>query len=83
MIMRYNTKEAAIEIYDQCLLPYASILLLPCSIVDQCELQICQNNALRICTYIYLGDRIRIIDVHAKCNLISLEQRLLFEIFGA
>ena len=78
MIMRHNIEETAIEIYNQCLLPYASILLLPCSIDNQCELQICQNNALRICTDIYLGDRICILDLHAKCNLISLEQRLLF-----
>ena len=50
-------------------------LLLSCTLEDRRELQRCQNDALRLCTNTRLTDRIKIEDLHSKCNIISLEQR--------
>ena len=55
-------------------LEYAGFMLSVCSLDDRRELQICQNDALRICLQIKLNDRVRIEDIHARCKLVSLEQ---------
>ena len=54
---------------------YAGFMLLSCTLEDRRELQRCQNGALRLCTNTRLTDRIKIQDLHSKCNIISLEQR--------
>ena len=38
-------------------------------------MQVIQNNALHLCLDIKLNDRISLIEIHKKANLISLEQR--------
>ena len=46
-------------LYKHTILPfleYAGFLLIFCSVDDRRDLQICQNNALRICTLIKLND---------------------------
>ena len=65
-------------LYNHMILPfmeYAGFILLSCNLEDRRKLQKCQNDALRLCTQHRLTDRIRIVDLHAKCNIISLEQR--------
>ena len=65
-------------IYKQAILPlveYAGFVLISCSIGQRHELQVLQNNALRLCKKYYLRDRIRIDNLHADCTIIGLEQR--------
>ena len=72
------TEHAAIMIYKLTILPYieyAGFLVVACTLEDRKDLQIYQNDALRICTKQKLSDRIRIEDIHLRCNIISLEQR--------
>ena len=54
---------------------YVGFMLLPCTIDDRSELQTCQNDALRLCTRIRVSDHVKIVDLHARCNIISLEQQ--------
>ena len=77
-IRTYLTEHASIMLYKHMILPfmkYAGFMLLSCNIGDRQELQKCQNEALRICTLDKLTDRVKIDDLHVKCNIISLEQR--------
>ena len=57
------------------LLEYAGFMLVACNIEDRRDLQKCQNDALRTCTTVRLNDHVRIEDLHARCKLVSLEQR--------
>ena len=50
-------------------------MLLPRNMEDRRELQRFQNDALRICTKTKVADHVKIEDLHARCNIISLEQR--------
>ena len=50
-------------------------MIIACTIEDRRELQMYQNEALRICINVKLSDLIRIDDLHARCNIVSLEQR--------
>ena len=77
-IRRYLNKDSALAIYKQMILPlfdYSGFLLLSCYKTDREDLQVIQNNALRLCLDIKLNDRISLIEIHKKANLISLEQR--------
>ena len=72
------TEYAAVMLYKHMILPfmqYAGFMLLPCNIDDRNELQKRQNDALRLCTKIRVSDHVKIVDLHARCNIISLEQR--------
>ena len=77
-IRSFLSEHAAIMLYKHMILPfmeYAGFMLLSCNIDDRKELQRWQNDALRLCTLCRLSDRIRIPDLHARCKIISLEQR--------
>ena len=77
-IRSYLTEFAAIMIYKHTILPYfeyAGFLLTACTKEDRKDLQICQNDALRVCTHIKLLDHVRIDDLHDRCKITSLEQR--------
>ena len=68
----------AITIYKQTILPlldYAGFLLISGNVSDRNELQTLQNNALRICFNVKLRDRMSIVQMHNRSNLLSLEQR--------
>ena len=68
----------AIAIYKQTILPlldYAGFMLISGNVSDRHELQVLQNNALRICYNVRLRDRISIDCMHVRSNLLSLEQR--------
>ena len=54
---------------------YARFMLLSCTLEDRRELQRRHNDALRLCTRNRVAGRIRIEELHVKCNIISLEQR--------
>ena len=77
-IRRYLNKDTALAIYKQMVLPlfdYSGFLLLSCYKTDREDLQVIQNNALRLCLDIKLNDRISFVEIHRKANLVSLEQR--------
>ena len=78
-IRKYLTFDAAVTIYKQTVLPiidYAGFLLFACSLGDLDDLQVFQNYILRICTKTKLSDRISIEELHRKCKIISLKQRM-------
>ena len=77
-IRRYIDSSSALAIYKQMILPlfdYSGFLLLACLKTDREDLQIIQNNALRLCLDIRLNDRVSLVDIHLRAKLISLEQR--------
>ena len=77
-IRRYITTKCAISIYKQTILPlfdYAGFLLISCNKKDRGDLQIIQNNCLRMCYNVRLLDRLSLIELHREANLVSLEQR--------
>ena len=49
--------------------------MLSCPKSDREDLQVIQNNALRSCLNIRLNDRVSLVDIHNRSNLISVEQR--------
>ena len=78
-IRRYLNFEASISVYKQTILPiidYSGFLLLTCTSSDLDELQVIQNDVLRICTMSKLSDRISRIELHKICKIIGLKQRM-------
>ena len=74
----FLTEFSSVMLYNHMILPfmeYAGFMILSCTLEDRRELQRCQNDALRLCTMNRIADRIKIEDLHVKCNIISLEQR--------
>ena len=64
-IQRYLDNYSALAIYKQMILPlfdYSGFLLLSCFKTDKEDLQVIQNNALRLCLDIRLNDRVSLID---------------------
>ena len=77
-IRKYITTKCAISIYKQTILPlfdYAGFLLISCNKKDRGDLQVIQNNCLRICYNVRLLDRLSLLEIHHEANLVSLEQR--------
>ena len=77
-IRKYITTKCALAIYKQTLLPlfdYAGFLLISCNKSDRDDLQVLQNNSLRICYNVRLLDRLPLVDMHREASLVSLEQR--------
>ena len=63
------TFEAAILVYKQTILPildYAGFLLLSLSNGELEELQIMQNDILRICNKTKLSDKVTLVELHKK-----------------
>ena len=76
-------KRAALLVYKQAILPfldYAAFVLMLCSKGYKKNLQILQNNALRICLRYCMIDHVTIDQLHSEANLQSLEQRRIFQI---
>ena len=77
--LRYFTGEkGAISIYKQTILPmfdYAGFILIACTKSDRYDLQVLQNDALRTCYNVKRRDKLSILKLHKKANLLSLEQR--------
>ena len=77
-IRRHLTEHAAVMVYKLTILPYieyAGFLIVSCTMEDRRDLQICQNDALRICARVKMTDHVRIEDLHTRCKIVSLEQR--------
>ena len=76
-------KKAALLVYKQAILPfldYAAFVLLSCGKGYKKDLQILQNNALRICLRYCMVNHVTIVQLHGEANLQSLEQRRIFQI---
>ena len=72
------TTKCALTIYKQTILPlfdYSGFIIISCNVSDRMDLQILQNNALRICFNVRLRDRVSIRHMHNRANILSLEQR--------
>ena len=77
-IRKYIDNRTATLIYKQAVLPlveYAGFVLVSCTIAQRYELQVLQNNALRLCKRYRLLDRIAISRLHSECTILGLEQR--------
>ena len=77
-----------LTIYKQTILPlldYTGFMLLSVNISNKSDLQVLQNNALRICYNVRLRDMVSIEHMHTRANLLSLDQRrqkqILFLLF--
>ena len=78
-IRMYLNFEASLSVYKQTILPiidYSGFLLLTCTSSDLDELQVIQNDVLRICNRSKLSDRISRIELHKICKSIGLKQRM-------
>ena len=78
-------KKASLLVYKQAILPfidYASFLLVTCNLGNRRDLQVLQNNALRICLRYRKLDHVTIDQLHAEANLQSLEQRRIFQLLN-
>ena len=51
-------------------------MLITCNKENRSDFQKLQNDILQICTLFRLADRVSIQELHTKCNIISLEQRM-------
>ena len=74
----YIGEKGAIAIYKQTILPmfdYAGFILIACTKSDRSDLQVIQNDALRTCFNVKRRDKLSILKMHKKANLLSLEQR--------
>ena len=84
-IRQYLDTFSALAIYKQMILPlfdYSGFLLLSCQKTDREDLQIIQNNVLRLCLNLRLNDRVSLVDIHHRANLIILEQRRCIQLLS-
>ena len=68
----------AFTIYKQTILPlldYSGFMQISAHASDKYDLQLLQNNALRVCHNVKLRDRFLIERMHIRANLLSLDQR--------
>ena len=64
------------------LFDYSGFVTISCNISDRRELQILQNNALRVCFNVRLRDRISVAGMHNRANLLSLDQRRQIQVLS-
>ena len=72
------TLKGALAIYKQTILPlfdYTGFMEMSFNVSDRNELQILQNNGLRICYNVRLRDMVSIERMHNLAHLLSLDQR--------
>ena len=76
-IRKYVDNRTALLIYKQAVLPIVeyAFVLISCTIEQRYDLQILQNNALRMCNRYRLLGRIRTDRLHTECKILGLEQR--------
>ena len=78
-IRKYVNFDASLSIYKQTILPiidYSGFLLLACKQKDLDALQKIQNDVLRICVQTKLAERVSLKELHKKCKIIGLKQRM-------
>ena len=61
---------------------YAGFMHIACTKSDQHDLQILQNDALHTCFSVKRRDRLSIMNMHTKANLLSLEQRRTIQLLS-
>ena len=74
----YITEKCALAIYKQTILPmfeYSVFLLISCTKSERHDLQVIVNDALRTCFNVKRHDKLSVLNMHTKANLLSLEQR--------
>ena len=84
-LRKYMTFDASVLVYKQTILPiidYAGFLLLSLSKGDLDELQVLQNDILRVCNNTRISDKVSIEELHKKCKLLSLKQRMEKQLLG-
>ena len=77
--MKFITFDAAVLIYKQTILPiidHAGFMLIACNSEAKENMQILQNDILRICCRYKRSDNISIEPFHKECKILSLEQRM-------
>ena len=77
-IRKHVDNRTALLIYKQAVLPlleYAGFVLASCTVRQRSDLQILQNNALRLSKRYYLRDHVQIVNLHTECHVLGLEQR--------
>ena len=77
-VRRYMSFKTSVDVYKHTILPildYGGFLLLSLSKERKNDLQIAQNDILRICNNSRLVDRVSIPKLHKKAHLLSLKQR--------
>ena len=82
-IRKYLNFHASVLVYKQTIMPildYAGFMLISCRKEDISDFQILQNDILRICNLSRISDRVSIKELHAKCKIISLEQRMRIQL---
>ena len=55
---------------------YAGFLILSCGVSERSDLQKLQNDILRLCCKVTLHEHVSIKDLHTRCKINSLEQRM-------
>ena len=78
-IRKYLNFQSSVVVYKQTILPiidYAGFLLLACNNGAIEELQIIQNDVLRICNMSKLSDKVSIVELHKKCKILGLKKRM-------
>ena len=84
-LRKYMTFDASVLVYKQTILPiidYAGFLLLSLSKGDLEELQVLQNDILRVCNNTQISDKVSIEELHKKCKMLSLKQRMEKQLLG-
>ena len=82
-IRKYLTYHAALQIYKQLILPifdYAGFLLVSCTKEKKHDLQVIQNDVLRLCGNKKREDMVLLDIMHKNAKLVSLEQRRCVQI---
>ena len=77
-IRKFITFNTAVQIYKQTMLPildYGGFLLLSLSKERKDDLQVVQNDILRICNNSRLADKVSVQKLHKKAHLLNLDQR--------
>ena len=81
----YISEKGALAIYKQTIMPmfeYSGFLLIACNKSDRHDLQIIQNDALRTCLNVKRRDKLSILNMHIKANILSLEQRRTLQLLN-
>ena len=84
-LRKYMCFDASVLVYKQTILPifdYAGFLLISLSNGDIDDLQILQNDILRICNRSRISDKVSLVVLHRKCNMLSLRQHMEKQLLG-
>ena len=81
----YVNEKGPLVVYKHTILPifyYAGFMFIDCTKSDRYDLQVIQNDALRTCLNVKRRDKLSILNMHTKANLLSLEQRRTLQLLN-